>query len=279
MTPGNQSFGRPSSEPVVTEHHIEFDGAQLTVRSDIAEINDFVRATYEYMLVSCVTESAGTLDVIRTKAGLSVRSAKTLEVAGDGLEPVLPFLKEEVILQFIRARPDLLWLHAAAVERDGSALLLSGPSGRGKSTLSTLLCETGWRLMSDDIAPLRMTSDEVLPFYQSPLRRIHPGRAIHVDDIGGLERESVPIPAHSIRREPAHVRAIVFPEFVSGANTELARLSEGSAALEILRNARNFVDHKAAAVERVARIARQVTAYRLTYGIPGEAALVLGGVR
>src|SRR5438093_1374412 len=73
-------------------------------------------------------------------------------------------LRHQVLSKFSRARIDVLWVHAAAVAGDGSALLLVGPSARGKSTLSTRLCENGWRLLSDDAAPVRMDSNEVLPF-------------------------------------------------------------------------------------------------------------------
>ncbi|PTS80786.1 HprK-related kinase A [Sphingomonas sp. HMWF008] len=47
-----------------------------------------------------------------------------------------------------------LLLHAAVVERDGQALILTGVSGAGKSTLAALLSLRGWRLMGDEFALL-----------------------------------------------------------------------------------------------------------------------------
>jgi hypothetical protein len=49
-------------------------------------------------------------------------------------------------------------VHGAAVERDGTALLLLGNSGAGKSTLAAAALESGWRVLSDDltiVAPSR----------------------------------------------------------------------------------------------------------------------------
>lgn len=57
-----------------------------------------------------------------------------------------------------------LLLHAAVVERDGRALVLTGESGAGKSTLAALLGERGWRLMGDEFALLDPDSGMIFPF-------------------------------------------------------------------------------------------------------------------
>ncbi|MES2754502.1 MAG: HprK-related kinase A [Pseudomonadota bacterium] len=57
-----------------------------------------------------------------------------------------------------------LLLHAACVERDGRALLITGDSGSGKSTLAALLSAHGWRLMGDEFALLDLATGAVHAF-------------------------------------------------------------------------------------------------------------------
>jgi len=67
-------------------------------------------------------------------------------------------------LQMALEQKHYLLLHAATVEKDGRALVMTGESGAGKSTLAALLGERGWRLMGDEFALLDMESGMLLPF-------------------------------------------------------------------------------------------------------------------
>jgi HprK-related kinase A len=67
-------------------------------------------------------------------------------------------------LQMALGQKSYLLLHAATVEKDGRAIVMTGESGAGKSTLAALLGERGWRLMGDEFALLDMASGNLLPF-------------------------------------------------------------------------------------------------------------------
>jgi HprK-related kinase A len=67
-------------------------------------------------------------------------------------------------LQMALGHKHYLLLHAATVEKDGRALIMTGESGAGKSTLAALLGERGWRLMGDEFALLDLADGALLPF-------------------------------------------------------------------------------------------------------------------
>ena len=64
-----------------------------------------------------------------------------------------------LIKTVVAATPHLLTLHAAALQRDGGPLLLAGPSGAGKTTLSIALARAGWSFGSDEIVLLGRDQD------------------------------------------------------------------------------------------------------------------------
>lgn len=249
------------------EMHVEFDHQQVCLSSDVADIHDYLAANFRRMLVARTTSSAGKIGCFRSREGYTLSTANGVDHYKLALKDLLPLVKDEVRVQFMRARPELLWMHAGAVERKGAALLLAGASGQGKSTLTTLLCQRGWRLLSDDVAPVHMDSDHVYPFPQAPLRRIHPGRELRPDQLGLLVRQMVDLPAERFCFSRQEIRAVVFVGYLGGAESLLNSLGPGEAAMSILRHATNFFDHKGAAVERAARMVGRVSMYQLHYGM------------
>ncbi len=55
------------------------------------------------------------------------------------------------------AGPDRAVLHAAALARDGGAVVVVGSSGSGKSSLAAAAMATGWSLLADDLVVVRRT--------------------------------------------------------------------------------------------------------------------------
>ncbi|MEZ0242582.1 MAG: hypothetical protein ACAH11_04360 [Sphingomonas sp.] len=106
-------------------------------------------------------------------------------------------------------------LHAAAVEIDGEAVLMAGSSRVGKSTLAAAFVRNGYRMVSDDVAPLEFT-DTGIQVYPS-LRRIRlwadalEGLGIHGElerCRGGIEKFSQPV-LEGTATEPLRPTALI----------------------------------------------------------------------
>jgi hypothetical protein len=258
-----------------TELRITFENTVIAIRTDVAAVSAFVGTTYHHMLCPSDAKPVYTIDVVREGNGFAMRSSDTVLLEGDDVAPLMPLLKEEIITGFMRARPELLWLHAGVAEHSGCAVIIPGMSGTGKTTVVTRLLLEGWRLMSDDVAPISMLTDAVFSFPQRPSRRIYPGRTVTEEEVGSLERETITLRTEQLCRNPTSISAIVFPSFDAAAATHIQRLDRGTAALELLRHVRNFGDHLEGAVGRCAELARTVPMFRLCYDSSSDIPSVL----
>jgi serine kinase of HPr protein (carbohydrate metabolism regulator) len=248
----------------VAELYVEFDGEQVVLETEIPEVEKFIRVTFAHMLVGSAPRCAGRIGVTAGPLGYTVAATHADDVTDEWLEMMLGVVQDEVRNQFMRARSDLLWLHSGAVEKDGYARLICGPSGRGKSTLTTMLCERGWRLMSDDVVPIRMDTDMAMPFPQSAQRRLQQSSVLSNRELNGVKKERIHFDRESVRDVATPIRDFFFPVFGNDLES-LSRLSSATAAMEILGSSMNFRDHRANAVARAAKLAETVASYRIVY--------------
>jgi hypothetical protein len=78
-----------------------------------------------------------------------------------GADPdLLPVLVSGSLLAFVLTMRGQTVLHASAVQVGDAALAFVGASGMGKSTMATLLCADGARLVTDDVLRLDTTTPE-----------------------------------------------------------------------------------------------------------------------
>jgi hypothetical protein len=144
--------------------------------------------------------------VAEAARGEAVASVSPESVAASGFrEGVLDHL-----VLFLATHWDRCPLHAGAVACEGRALLLAGPSGLGKSSLTYAAMKRGLRVLSDDVVYVQR--DPILRLWSLP-RRIHlPATAArHFPELEGLGdtvrpdgRRKIPvdIPANARARVP-----------------------------------------------------------------------------
>lgn len=177
-----------------------------------------------------------------------------------------------------------LILHAAVVERDGRALILTAPAGSGKSTLCAALVFSGWRLLSDELALLDPRSGKVTALARPlSLKNASIGviRAFAPEaEFGATVRETakgevahVRPPPESVRRgdEPAVPAWLVLPRFEHGAATRLSPLSLGQALMALIDGAFNYAVHGANGFEALADLVERAQSFSFRYSRLDEA--------
>ena len=77
---------------------------------------------------------------------------------------ILGIVLELVFSPSYLANESCLFLHGAALEKNGKVFLIIAPTQKGKSTVTSLLVMNGYHYMSDDVIPIRKSDYSVLSF-------------------------------------------------------------------------------------------------------------------
>ncbi len=185
-----------------------------------------------------------------------------------------------------------LIIHAAAVERDGRALVLAGEPGAGKSTLCAGLAQRGWRLFSDELAQIDPVSGQIVPMVRpvslkndsiDVIRRFAPDAVFgtRVEDTNKGAVAHMRAPAESVRRatEPAAPGWMVFPSFEAGAPATLTPLPKGQAFIRAADNAFNYSLLGEAGFHALGDLVDACDCYEFRYGDLQEAVALFTDLR
>jgi len=179
-------------------------------------------------------------------------------------------------LQMALGQRRYLLLHAAVVERDGRALVMTGVSGAGKSTLAALLGARGWRLMGDEFALVDPETGLIHPFPRLvslknaaigvvadalPEARFGPLlAATPKGDIRHLVPDSAALAAMDMPAEPA---LILFPQFGFEAAERAVPPSE--VFVRLTQASTNYVALGERGFDALTRIVKTVPARAIDY--------------
>lgn len=179
----------------------------------------------------------------------------------DGVSPFLPLPLDQAfpLLEWglnwcVSAHVnDCLIVHAAVVERHGCAAILPAPPGSGKSTLCAALVQRGWRLLSDELALVRLADGCILPLPRpvslknrsiDVLRDYAPDAVLSrpVSDTQKGKVAHMRPPRDSVVRAQQTARAawVIFPKYQADAATRLETVTAARSFMRIADNAFNY---------------------------------------
>lgn len=183
-------------------------------------------------------------------------TAATLELHGT---PFVGWMALFAAFGEAMASSGVLYLHAAAIHRNGRTLALLGPSGRGKSTTLLRAIAAGWQPIAEDGCWLDVETMRLLPADESlrlRLGSLELLRAVRPDLLAGrLDQERVEIPLEELA-----------PRVPTSTLTDLVYLERGEAgqpAWHPLSPARTVMAlHESVGIPHTARVgAAQMRAF------------------
>jgi len=187
------------------------------------------------------------IDVVAGDRGATVYRAG--EARGTDLDAteLAPLVKGELWEAALQSYDFLLGIHAGVVATPNGCILLPGPAGSGKSTLTAALVHAGLDYFSDELAILSGSGLDVTPFPLSfcvkstgidPLAGFFPALRelpLHLR-ADGRQVAYMPPPSDRIARQPDHrpVHIIVHPRFDATVTTQWRPITMAESARLLL---------------------------------------------
>jgi hypothetical protein len=208
-----------------------------------------------------------------------IRNDNTRYVATDESD-FLFWLEKDLTIEIEKLRPDLYFIHAAALSYNNQGCLLVAPSGVGKSTTTWALLHHGFEYVSDELAPIDLNDCRIFPYphaiclkqnppepYTLPSGSVDLGRTIHIP-VGTLP--------YRHRKKSIPLTTLFFPQRANAAiEPSLIPMSKAQAATRLYVNALNPLAHPGDGLDASIELVRNSQCYELNIGdLSATAALI-----
>jgi HprK-related kinase A len=268
-------------------------GAFVTsIRSTIPSVGDGIDLLYSDYALAGDDILADFHLALNRRGGLRRWIRPQVDFDYDGVRPFQPLPLDQAfpLLEWgmnycvSTAAHRYLIIHAAVVERHGQAAILPAPPGSGKSTLCAALVSRGWRLLSDELAMVRLDTGELVPLPRpislknasiDIIRHYAPtavfSRAV-ADTVKGTVAH-MKVPALSVARaaQPARAAWIVFPQYQAGAAPLLEPIAPAQAFMRTAENAFNYSLLGVAGFDAMAALIDSSRSFRFSYSALDDA--------
>jgi len=186
---------------------------------------------------------------------------------------------------------DHLIIHAAVVEKHGCAAILPAPPGSGKSTLCATLVHRGWRLLSDELALVRLADGLLSPLPRPislknasiDIMRNYLGKGVFSRPVTETTKGTVAhlkAPSDAVVRsaELARPAWVIFPKWEAGSEAVLTPMPKARAFTSVAENAFNYSLTAAPGFDALGNLVDASGCYTFRYSRLDDAVAVFTGL-
>lgn len=178
--------------------------------------------------------------------------------------------EKDLTITLQHKRPDLYFIHAAAVEWSGAAVILVAPSGTGKSTTTFGLLHEGFRYLSDELAPVDLQTLAVQPYPHAlclksppPPPYVLPATTLRTEVTLHLPVSDLP---STTCDTAVPLGAIFFLSREEASNTFVKRIDAAEASVRLYANALNNLAHSGEGLDAAIHLSSKIPCFRLQLG-------------
>jgi hypothetical protein len=196
-----------------------------------------------------------------------LRTGASVIVASDEGQ-FLYLFEKDMTIELEKRRQDLYFLHGAALVAQERALLLVGPSGHGKSTLAWALSHSGFAYLSDELAPIDVSTLAVSPYPHALCLKDRPAPPYELPAEALYTTRTLHVPVHVLQggvcAQRTRLSAIFFITYSPTAKKPVTNeITAAEATVRLYTNALNPLAHARDGLDAAAQIAGAVSCYKL----------------
>jgi len=185
----------------------------------------------------------------------------------DDADGLLFHLDKCLTIALQRERPELYFLHGAAVALGNRVAVLAAPPGTGKSTLAMAMLQRGAAYLSDELAPIDVSSLLVYPFPHALCLKAYPPAPLRVPAgtaaIGKRLHIAPALLGAAVSDTPLPLGAFLFVHRSSQVSVTSRRISAAAGAAHLLANSLNALAHQDDGLAVAVGLARRVPSFEL----------------
>ena len=174
--------------------------------------------------------------------------------------------EKDMTIELQKIRPDLLFIHSAALEYKGKALLLVAPSGTGKSTTSWAMINSGFNYLSDELAPIDITTMSIHPYQHALCLKAKPP-VFELPENTLFTSQTIHVPCDSLHlAELTTIKAVFYLEYAADINEpEIIPINTAESAANLFANSLNILAHgeNDSGLGIAIKVASQLNSYKL----------------
>ena len=254
---------------------IDMAGVKITVRANAGPANELAELALSAMQTKRVSSSQGIElrlkfdDEVWELIDNSNNLRRKMKHSGD----VIYHLTDRIVFHIADKANNVNCLHAAAVSKGKSALVVPANSGAGKSTFTTWLASQGFTYITDELILVNKVGE--LNGIARPIQiKFHGLEAIdHLLDKPELVQRgkfATALPLECLAADTAadekQLSLFIFPKYKKGAEFSFEKLSSADAGMRLMANhvnARNLEGH---GFRAMMALIRNTPSYSLEYG-------------
>jgi len=172
-------------------------------------------------------------------------------------------------------RPELFFVHAAALSAGERCVLVSGESGIGKSSLAWYMSHNGFEYLSDELAPIDPVSLQVEAYPHALCLKNEPLTAPALPDSAFYTEATIHVPAYELPTRallrPCPLELLVFVvASVHGKDLLVRTIGAAESAAQLYSNGLNQLAHRNDGLATAARVSKGVSSYVIGGGTVEE---------